>query len=127
ELDQAEILLDQMLNNLENERNIVYGLYYSCICLVKRGEYSKAEEYLKNCIDIFETNKWEQKDPINDLKICFQIKKMEKEIFSKDGEGCAVVPKRYRFLDFFVNVDFVGSTHGSLGCTTCHGRDTQTS
>lgn len=77
ELDQAEILLDQMLNNLENERNIVYGLYYSCICLVKRGEYSKAEEYLKNCIDIFETNKWEQKDPINDLKICFQIKKME--------------------------------------------------
>ena len=44
----------------------------------------------------------------------------------EEGGGCAVAPGRAEFLNYFVNKEFASSTHGQLGCTTCHGGNATT-
>ena len=44
----------------------------------------------------------------------------------EESGGCAVAPGRSAFLNYFVKAEFATSTHGQLGCSTCHGGDTQT-
>jgi thiosulfate/3-mercaptopyruvate sulfurtransferase len=74
---------------------------------------ARAQTDSNNCIDCH----------TNAGKLISILKKKDKEASSEDDGGCAVAPTRSRFLNFFVNKDFIESTHGSLGCTTCHGGD----
>ncbi len=56
-------------------------------------------------------------------KLITILKANEKSASSDEGGGCAVAPDRPALLNYFVKKEFIDTTHGSIGCATCHGGD----
>ncbi|MCK5585139.1 hypothetical protein KAJ02_03625 [Candidatus Bipolaricaulota bacterium] len=54
------------------------------------------------------------------------LRAREEPATEEDTGSCAVAPGRSEFLNYFVKKDFATSTHGQLGCSTCHGGNTAT-